>query len=349
MHEHETVVVTGASAGVGRAVAVRFARDGCRVGLLARGRAGLEGASREVRDAGGQAHPVVTDVADPAAVEAAADEVTDRFGDIDVWVNNAMVTVYGRFWDLSPEEFQRVVEVTFLGSAWGLQAALRRMRPRDEGTIVQVGSALGSRGIPLQSAYCASKHALNGMLDSVRTELASSGSAVHLGIVQLPALDTPQFTWGRSKLDAHPQPVPPIFRPEVAADAIHHVARTRRREAWVGSSTVQTILGSRLSTAAMDTYLARTGVDAQRADHLDDTGRADNLFAPADDHEDAGTAGPFGDRSRDHSAQWSLDRHRAGILASLAVAVSGALAAWGLARPGRPARSPRADRSGVLA
>ena len=326
-----TVVVTGASAGVGRATAIRFARDGWSVGLLARGRAGLDGAARDVRAAGGSAHAVVCDVTDEDAVEAAADEVEEQLGPIDVWVNNAMVTVYSRFEDLEPEEFRRVVDVTFLGSVWGTRAALRRMRPRDSGVIVQVGSALSERGIPIQSAYCASKHALNGFIDSVRSELIAADSNVDVRIAQMPALNTPQFVWGRNKLDKTPQPVPPIFQPEVAADAVHHLAtQSSERELWVGASTVMTILGDEVSSTIADHYLAHNVVDAQQTDQ-DETHQRDNLFEPMDAEEDLGTHGPFDDRAKDRSLQLEATK-RKGLLAAAGITVAAgaaaAAAAW---------------------
>ena len=321
-------VVTGASAGVGRATAIRFADQGWDVGLIARGRAGLQGAAEEVRDTGARAHVVPCDVADADAVDAAASEIEEQLGPIDVWVNNAMATVYSRFDDLTPDEFARVVDVTFLGSVWGTQAALKRMRPRDRGVIVQVGSALGERGIPLQSAYCASKHAINGMIDSVRSELLDEDSNVNLRVAQMPALNTPQFAWGRNHLDAHPQPMPPIFQPEVAARAVYHLATHSRREMWVGGSTVGTILGERASDAALDNYLARNGIQAQKATDRSRPVAFDNLFDPADDDQDFGTHGPFDDQAKKRSLQAAGSRKR-GVLATVgAVVAAGAAAAW---------------------
>src|SRR6185312_9718835 len=236
------VVVTGASAGVGRATALAFARAGAGVGVLARGAERLESTRREVEQLGGMAHTVSVDVADAAAVEDAASQVESELGPIDVWVNNAMATVFAPLASTEPDEFRRATEVTYLGSIWGTMAALRRMRPRDRGVVIQVGSALAYRGIPLQAAYCGAKHALQGFLESVRTELMHDGSNVHVTMVQLPALNTPQFTWSRVKMPHQPQPVPPIFQPEVAADAIVWAADHPRREVMVGWPTVKAIL-----------------------------------------------------------------------------------------------------------
>ena len=322
------VVVTGASAGVGRATALYFAKRGWDVGLIARGRAGLVGAAAEVQGEGQRAHVVACDVSNAADVDAAADEFERELGPIDVWVNNAMATVFGPFDGLSPEEFQRVVEVTFLGSVWGTKAALKRMVPRNSGVVVQVGSALGERGIPLQSAYCASKHAINGFIDSVRTELVEQDTDVSLRVAQMPALNTPQFAWGRNHLDAHPQPVPPIFEPEVAAEAVHHLATHSRREIWVGASTVGTILGDRVSDDLMDNYLARNGIGAQKAPDRSRPVARDNLFQPMDDEVDFGTHGPFDEQAKDRSLELEFVRRR-GLLATLGATVAaGAAAAW---------------------
>lgn len=323
----DVVAISGASAGVGRAAAVEFAKRGASVGLIARGRAGLEGALADVEAAGGRGHAVVADAADPDRLEAAARDIEAALGDIDIWVNVAMVTVYARMWDLSPEEFRRVTDVTYLGSVWGIQTALRRFRPRNRGTIVQVGSALAYRGIPLQSAYCGAKHALNGVVDSVRTELVHEGSDVRLSVVQLPGLNTPQFGWGRSKLEAHPKPMSPIFQPEVAARAIHYAAYAGRREVWVGYSTAGTVLADRVGSGLLDRYLARTAVSGQESDRDADDRRPDNLFEPVDDEVDHGAHGAFDDEAKDSSLQLLASRNRGKVaVATLAAGVAAATA-----------------------
>jgi NAD(P)-dependent dehydrogenase (short-subunit alcohol dehydrogenase family) len=275
------VVVTGASSGVGRATARAFAARGESVGLIARGHDGLEGARRDVTDRGARALACVADVADADAVEAAAARIEAELGPIDVWVNVAMTAVLAELWDCTPEEFARVTQVTYLGSVHGMQAALKRFRPRNRGVIVQVGSALSRRGIPLQSTYCGSKHAVKGVLDSLRAELLHEGSDVQVALVQLPGVNTPQFDWVRTRLHRHPQPVPPIYQPEVAARAIVFAAQHPRRELWVGFPTVYTILGERVVSGLMDRYLAKTNIGAQEAKQpIDPAERPDNLFAP---------------------------------------------------------------------
>jgi short-subunit dehydrogenase len=304
----EVVVITGASAGVGRATARRFAAEGAQLALLARGRERLEAAASEMERAGGRAIVIPTDVADPDAVEAAAVQAEAELGPIDVWVNNAMATLYAPVWDTAPAEFRRATEVTYLGSVWGTQAALRRMRPRDRGTIVQVGSTLAFRGIPLQGAYCGSKHALQGFLESVRTELLHEGSNVHVTMVQLPALNTPQFSWARTKLERKPQPVAPIFQPEVAAKAIVWAAHHPRRELYVGWPTVKTIIGNRLLAGVADRYLARTGYESQQTDEPVEPDREDNLFEPVSGA--FGARGEFDQEARSRSLQLWATLHR---------------------------------------
>ncbi|HEX2044628.1 MAG TPA: SDR family oxidoreductase [Gaiellaceae bacterium] len=304
----EIVVVAGASAGVGRATVRRFARDGAHLGLLARGAERLGAAVREVEEAGGRAVAIPTDVSDPEAVEAAAARVEAELGPVDVWVNNAMATVYATVAEVAPDEFRRATEVTYLGSVWGTMSALRRMRPRDRGCIVQVGSALAYRGIPLQAAYCGAKHALQGFVESLRTELLHEGSNVHVTMVQLPALNTPQFSWARTKLARKPQPLPPIFQPEVAAEAIVWAARHRRRELHVGWPTVKTVAASKLAPGVADRYLARTGYESQQRAEPVEEGRQDNLFDPVSG--DYGAHGEFDERSKARSLQLLLTRNR---------------------------------------
>ena len=319
----KVVVITGASAGVGRATARRFAEEGVAIALLARGRERLEATARDVEEAGGRALVIPTDVADAEAVEAAAERAEEEFGPIDVWVNNAMVTVYAPVADTTPEEFRRATEVTYLGSVWGTMAALKRMRPRDRGTIVQVGSALAYRGIPLQGAYCGAKHALQGFLDSLRTELLHEGSGVRVTVVQLPALNTPQFSWGRTKMPHEPQPMPPIFQPEVAAEAIVGAAHDPRREIFVGWPTVKVILANKVAPGLVDRYLARSGFDAQQIDEPVPPDRRDNLFEPAPGNFAA--HGKFDDRAKPRSLQLWATLHRGWLgaagLAGLTVAM----------------------------
>jgi len=325
-----TVVVTGASAGVGRAAAVAFASRGDRVGLLARGRAGLDGALAEVEAAGGTGVTVETDVADADAVERAAAEVEERIGPIDVWVNNAMATVFAPLHEITADEFRRSTEVTYLGTVHGTMAALRRMRAQGSGTIVQVGSALAYRGIPLQSPYCGAKHAIQGFTEAVRCELLHERSPVHVTMVQMPALNTPQFGWSRNKMDKRPQPVPPIFQPEVAARAIVWASEHRRKEVYVGRSTVLAIVGDKLASAAADRYLARTGYSAQLTSEPDQNGRPDNLLEPVDADRDNGTHGRFDAAASNGDAETWFVTHR--HLATAAAAGAGAAAATWLAR-----------------
>jgi NADP-dependent 3-hydroxy acid dehydrogenase YdfG len=315
----EVVVVTGASAGVGRATAHAFAKRGASVGLIARGEPGLEEARREVETLGGHALVLPTDISDAAKVEAAARCVEDELGPIDVWVNDAMATVFARFVDVEPGEYKRATEVTYLGTVYGTMAALKRMVPRNRGVVVQVGSALAYRAIPLQSAYCGAKFAIRGFTDSIRTELMHDRSNVWITMVQLPALNTPQFSWCRTKLPDHPQPVPPIFEPEVAAEAVHWAAHHRRRELVVGGSALKAIVGNKLSPRLADWYLARTGFDAQQVHGMPVHGRKDNLFEPVS--RESATRGMFDDQARTRSHQLWLTTHKtliAGVLATAA-------------------------------
>jgi NAD(P)-dependent dehydrogenase (short-subunit alcohol dehydrogenase family) len=319
------VVVTGASAGVGRATACAFARRGAAIGLLARGRAGLEAARREVEALGGRALPIPTDVADAQQVESAADAVERAFGPIDVWVNNAMASVFSPVKEMTGEDFARVTQVTYLGTVYGTLAALRRMLPRDRGSIVQVGSALAYRGIPLQSAYCAAKHAIQGFCDSLRAELLHDRSGVRLTMVQLPAMNTPQFEWVKSRLGHRAQPVPPIYQPEVAADAIVWASEHDRREIYVGGSTVAAIVGNKIAPGIGDRYLARNGYTSQQTDEPEPTDRPDNLWHPVDDARDFGAHGRFGDRAITSSSQVWLTEHRRVVGAVALLAAAGAM------------------------
>ncbi len=320
----EVVVITGASAGVGRAAAIEFARRGARVPLLARGNDGLEGARREVEAAGGEALVLPIDVSDADAVERAATSVEEAFGPIDIWVNNAMVSVFSPFSEMTADEFRRVTEVTYLGYVHGTMSALKRMLPRDRGTIVQVGSALAYRAIPLQSAYCGAKHAIQGFTESVRSELLHEKSKVHITMVQLPALNTPQFSWVRSRLPRHPMPAPPIYQPEVAAKAIYWAAHHRRRELKVGGSTSIILLGNKLFPGYGDRYLGKTGYDSQQTEEPVDPDRLDNLWVPLPG--DFGAHGEFDDRSHPRSLQLWATTHRGLLLAGAGVAASAALA-----------------------
>jgi NAD(P)-dependent dehydrogenase (short-subunit alcohol dehydrogenase family) len=320
------VIVTGGSAGVGRATARAFARAGDAVGLIARGRERLERARDEIVSSGGRAAIAEADVADPEQVESAAQQLEDALGPIDVWVSNAMASVFAPVSETTPEEFRRATEVTYLGSVWGTMAALRRMRPRDEGTIVQVGSALAYRGIPLQGAYCGAKHALQGFLESLRAELRHEGSNVRVTMVQLPALNTPQFLWSRAKLPRQPRPVPPIYQPEVAADAIVWAASHPRRELMVGWPTVKAIVGNAIAPGLADRYLARSGYDAQQADEPIAPDRRDNLFATVPGSEEA--HGPYDEGARNRSLQLFATKHRRSLVAGAsALALSALFAA----------------------
>ena len=326
----EVVVVTGASAGVGRAVAHAFAKRGAQVGLLARDRRKLDATQREVESLGGRAIAVPTDVADFAQVEAAAEAVEAQLGPIDVWVNDAMATIFARFVDIEPEEFKRATEVTYLGAAWGAKAALSRMLPRDRGTLVLVGSALAYRGIPLQAPYCGAKHAEKGMFESLRTELRNKGSNVHVTMVQLPGLNTPQFDHCRDKMPKKPQPVAPIYQPEVAADGVHWAAHHRRREVYVGGSTVYTIWGNKVAPWLAERYLAKTAISGQQTGDPVDPNRPDNLFEPL--AKDEGAHGIFDSEAKPRSLQAEMTQHRGAIgaaaLATAAAAALAAVAAW---------------------
>lgn len=310
----EVVVVTGASAGLGRATARAFAREGARLGLLARGRERLEQAREEIERGGGRALALPVDVADAEAVEAAAAEIEARLGPIDVWVNNAMVSVFSPVKEMRAEEYRRVTEVTYLGTVYGTLTALRRMLPRDRGVIVQVGSALAYRSIPLQSAYCAAKHAVQGFTESLRSELYHDGSRVRIAMLQMPALNTPQFDWVPSRLPHRAQPVPPVFQPEVGAEAIVYAAHHHREEMYVGFPAVKAIVGNRIAPRLLDHYLARKGYASQQTGEPEDPARPDNLFAPAPG--DWAAHGRFDRVARRRSLQLWASEHRLGLAAA---------------------------------
>jgi len=325
----QVAVITGASAGVGRATARMLARRGIAIALLARGRTGLDAAAEEVRAAGSRALPVEVDMADHDQVVAAGQRIEAELGPIDLWINDAFSSVFAPFQQTRPEEFRRAMEVTYLGYVHGTRVALHHMVPRDRGAIVQVGSALAYRGIPLQATYCGAKHAIVGFTEALRCELMHDRSNVKVTMVHLPALNTPQFDWLLSRLPRHAQPVPPIYEPEVAARAIVAAAdRPGRREYWVGASTALTILGNRIAPGLLDRYLARTGYDSQQTDRPADHDRPVNLWRPADGPQgrDYGARGSFTGRAHRHSAQAWLSRHRLITAAGLTGAAVGVLA-----------------------
>ncbi|MGB6944621.1 MAG: SDR family oxidoreductase [Bryobacteraceae bacterium] len=308
----KVVVVTGASAGVGRAVVREFASEGASIGLIARGRSRLESAKQEVEARGGKALVIPADVADANAIDQAAEQVEHELGPMDVWVNDAMTTIFAPVEKITPEEFKRTTEVTYLGFVYGTMAALKRMKPRDRGTIVQVGSALAYRSIPLQSAYCGAKHAMVGFTDSLRSELIHDHSNIHLTVVHLPAMNTPQFSWCRTRLPRQPQPVPPIFQPEVAARAIVWASTHRRREVFVAWPTVKAIYGQDVAPAYADRYLAKYAYDGQETSEPVPANRPDNLFEPVE--ADYAAHGIFDDRAHPFSMESWLDLHRDKVL-----------------------------------
>lgn len=320
----KVVVITGASAGVGRATVRAFAKRGASIGLIARGLDGLVAAQREVEELGGRAMIFQADVADAAQMEEAAETFERELGPIEVWVNNAMTSVFSPVHEMEPEDYRRVTEVTYLGYVFGTLAALRRMRARDQGVIVQVGSALAHRAIPLQSAYCAAKHAIKGFTESLVCELLHDESHVHVTMVELPAINTPQFNWVKSRLPNRAQPVPPIFQPELAAEAIVYAARAKRRSVWLGFSTMKAIVGTRIAPAVADRYLAKNGFADQQTEEPEPAGRPDNLWSPLPG--DPGAHGRFDQAAKRFSAQFLMTRLRVPLALAAAGLAAGAVA-----------------------
>lgn len=315
------VVITGASAGIGRATVRRFALDGARIGLVARGKDGLEAAQKEVIRAGGEALILQTDVADAGQVENAAEQAEKTFGPIDIWINNAMTSVFSPFKEMTPDEFHRVTEVTYLGAVYGTMAALKRMLPRDHGTIVQVGSALAYRSIPLQSAYCGAKHAIRGFTNSIRCELKHDKSRVHITMVQLPGVNSTQFGWVKNRMPRNPKPIGKIYQPEVAANAIHWAAHHRRRELYVGAPAGESIIANKIAPSLLDDYLGRVGYDGQQTQEPKSS-TADNLWQPVPG--DHGAHGDFDSEALDSSAELWVAKNRKWLgAAALGLTIAG--------------------------
>ena len=341
-----TVVVTGASAGIGRATAREFASAGAQVALIARGQGGLQAAADDVKNAGGTPMAVAVDVADYEAVVRATEMIEEQFGPIDVWVNAAFSSIFSPFDQIEAQEFRRATEVSYLGFVHGTMAALNRMKPRDHGTIVQVGSALGERSIPLQSAYCGAKHAINGFTESLRTELMHDHSNVHVTVVQMPGVNTPQFSWVRSRLAQHPQPVAPVYQPEICARAIAYAAEhPKHKQYWVGASTVATLLGQRVCAPVLDRYLARTGYSSQQTGEPGNAGPG-NLFEPldAEANADHGAHGVFDRRAHAHSPAWWLRSHPRPLTVAALVALASLGVAAGRGGDGHTVAPLRKDR-----
>jgi short-subunit dehydrogenase len=307
-------------------VAREFGRRGARIGLLARGKQRLEAAKREIEEQGGKALALSVDVSDAGQVEHAAQRVENELGPITVWVNNAMTTIFAPFAEIQPDEYKRATEVTYLGCVYGTMAALKRMLRRDQGAIVQVGSALAYRSIPLQSAYCGAKHAIVGFTDSLRCELIHRKSQVHLTVVHLPAMNTPQFSWCRTRLPRHPQPVPPIFQPEVAARAIYYAAHHKRREIFVGGPTIAAIYGQNFAPAFADWYLGTHAYESQQTSQPVRPERPDNLFEPVP--ADYAAHGIFSDRAKPSSLQSWMDLRRAPLAAGAAAVIGASVFLW---------------------
>jgi NAD(P)-dependent dehydrogenase (short-subunit alcohol dehydrogenase family) len=334
----EVVAITGASGGVGRAVVREFAKTGARIGLMARGRDGLEGARRDVEKLGGEAIVLPLDVADADSVDRAATQIEETFGPLGIWINDAMVSVFSPVSKMTADDYRRVTEVTYLGVVHGTLAALRRMTPRDRGSIVQVGSALAYRGIPLQSAYCAAKHAVQGFTESLRCELIHDRSNVKVSMVQLPAVNTPQFDWSKSRMPRRAQPVPPIYQPEVPARAIHHAARHYRREWNVGLMTDVVVMGNAVAPGFGDWYLAKTGFDSQMAAEPEDPNRPNNLYEPlAGDH---GAHGRFDACSASRSEQWWITKNRGWLACAGVAGIAAGLWARSRSRAGEVSHGP---------
>ena len=327
-HKPQVVVITGASAGVGRATVREFAKRGAHIALVARGLDGLEGARREVEQMGGKALVFAADVADAAAMERVAAETEAKLGPIDVWINNAMASVFSPIKEMEPEEYKRVTDVTYLGQVYGALAALKRMLPRDKGSIVFVGSALAYRGIPLQSAYCGAKHAVEGFFDSLRSELLHDKSNVRVTMVQLPALNTPQFDWVKSRLPNKGRPMGKVFQPEVAADAIYFASQNNRREVFVGLPAVEAIIGTKLVPELGDWVLSRNGYQGQQTDQPENPNRPHNLWEPLPG--DRGAHGRFDAEAASFSPQFWAVKHKPWVLAASALLTIGA--AWALSR-----------------
>ncbi|MDQ1725859.1 MAG: hypothetical protein QOG52_2887 [Frankiaceae bacterium] len=341
MPEPQVVVVTGASGGVGRAIAKAFAGRGATVALLARGEEGLEGAADDVRSAGGTPILIPCDTADFSQVEQAGKQVIAEAGHIDVWVNDAFTAVFAPFVDITADEFKRVTEVSYLGFVYGTKVALEHMKPRDKGVIVQVGSALAYRGIPLQTAYCGAKHAIQGFHEALRCELLHDKSNVAVTMVQLPAVNTPQFDWVLNKLPHAAQPVPPIYEPEVIAKAVLYAAdHPRRREYWVGGTTAATLIANAIAPGLLDRYLARTGFKSQQREERNPKGAPQNLWRPADgrDGHDFGARGDFTSKAKDRSAQVWLSQHHGAVASAVAGSVAAVFTAVLAARPSVGAR-----------
>jgi NAD(P)-dependent dehydrogenase (short-subunit alcohol dehydrogenase family) len=318
--QSQVVVITGSSGGIGRAAVREFAKHGARLALLARGEEGLEAARREAEQLGSQAIAIPTDVANADEVERAAQRAESELGPIDVWVNVAFTNVFSEFWDVTPEEWRRLTDVTYLGYVWGTMSAMKRMRARDRGTIVQVGSALCYRSIPLQSPYCGAKAAIRGFTDSIRCELIHNRSKIKLTMVQMPAVNTPQFTWNRVKSGLnHPQPLPPIFQPEIAGRAIYWASQKAPREMWVGGSTVIAILAQKFAPRIADMWLALTGYKSQQTSQPISPDRPDNLYRPADTSKDFGAHGEFDDMAKPRSWETELVMNRQWLLAGAAL------------------------------